>query len=68
MGRCTISRHGGINPASAPRNLTKGQKLPGGINMGMADGHSELIKLENLWICYWHLDWQPPAQRPDVDL
>jgi prepilin-type N-terminal cleavage/methylation domain-containing protein/prepilin-type processing-associated H-X9-DG protein len=68
IGRCTISRHGGGNPASAPRKLAKGQKMPGGINMGMADGHSELIKLENLWNCYWHLDWQPPAQRPDVDL
>lgn len=68
MGRCTISRHGGVNPASAPRNLAKGQRLPGGINMGMADGHSELIKLENLWSCYWHLDWQPPSPRPEVDL
>jgi prepilin-type processing-associated H-X9-DG protein len=67
MGRCTISRHGGVNRASAPRKLGRGQKMPGGINMGFADGHSELIKLENLWTCYWQLDWRPPSPRPDVN-
>ena len=32
--------------------------------MGLADGHVELAKLENLWNYYWHRDWEPPATRP----
>ena len=39
-------------------------QIGGGINMGLADGHAELVKLEDLWTLYWHLDWQPPAPRP----
>ena len=38
--------------------------MPGAINMGLADGHTELVKLEDLWKYYWRLDWQPPAVRP----
>jgi prepilin-type processing-associated H-X9-DG protein len=48
----------------APRNVTPGQRMPGAINMGLADGHAELVQLEELWKYYWHLDWQPPALRP----
>jgi len=65
MGRCTIARHGGRSPALAPRNLAPGEKMPGAINMGFADGHTEMVKLEDLWKLYWHLDWQPPATRPE---
>jgi prepilin-type N-terminal cleavage/methylation domain-containing protein len=32
-------------------------KMSGAINMGLADGHTELVKLEDLWKYYWHLDW-----------
>jgi prepilin-type N-terminal cleavage/methylation domain-containing protein len=64
IGRCTIARHGGRSASSAPRFVPPGQKMPGAIDMGMADGHAELVKLENLWNFYWHLDWQPPAVRP----
>jgi prepilin-type N-terminal cleavage/methylation domain-containing protein/prepilin-type processing-associated H-X9-DG protein len=64
IGRYTISRHGGVRPASAPRNLPAGAKLPGGINVGYADGHSGLAPLESLWSLTWHLDWQTPAARP----
>jgi prepilin-type N-terminal cleavage/methylation domain-containing protein len=64
MARCTIARHGGRSPARAPRKVAPGQKLPGAINMGLADGHAELAKLENLWNYYWHRDWTPPATRP----
>lgn len=64
MGRFTISRHGGVRPASAPRKLTNGSRLPGGINMGFADGHSRLVQLEQLWTLDWHLDWQTPTPRP----
>ena len=42
MPRCTIVRHGGGNPASAPRVFDTSQRMPGAINVGMADGHVEL--------------------------
>ncbi|HWY32117.1 MAG TPA: type II secretion system protein [Candidatus Acidoferrum sp.] len=64
MQRCTISRHGGVNPASAPRTFDPANKMPGAINAGLADGHVELVKLENLWQLYWHLNWQLPSPRP----
>jgi prepilin-type N-terminal cleavage/methylation domain-containing protein/prepilin-type processing-associated H-X9-DG protein len=63
MGRLTIARHGSRSASSAPRNLKPGEKMPGAINMGFADGHSELAKLEDLWKYYWHLDWQTPVAR-----
>jgi prepilin-type processing-associated H-X9-DG protein len=63
MVRCCVARHG-ASSASAPRTFPAGQVLPGGINMGLADGHAELAKLQNLWTYYWHLRWVPPATRP----
>jgi prepilin-type N-terminal cleavage/methylation domain-containing protein/prepilin-type processing-associated H-X9-DG protein len=65
MGRCTILRHGGANPGGAPRVFDTSQTLPGGLNMGFADGHTEFTRLERLWQCNWHLNWQPPATRPE---
>jgi prepilin-type N-terminal cleavage/methylation domain-containing protein len=64
MGRCTIARHGGRSASRAPRDVVPGEKMLGAINMGLADGHTELVKLEDLWRYYWHLDWQPPVTRP----
>ena len=64
MSRITIPRHGGRGPSAAPQNWPAGQPLPGAINMGLADGHAELARLENLWNYYWYLGWQPPATRP----
>jgi prepilin-type N-terminal cleavage/methylation domain-containing protein len=65
MTRCTTPRHGNVSSATAaPRNIPAGQKLPGGIDLGMADGHVELARLENLWTYYWHRDYVPPAVRP----
>lgn len=64
MGRYTIARHGSGRPGSAPRHLSPGDRLTGAIDIGFADGHSELVPLENLWNLYWHLDWQVPANRP----
>jgi prepilin-type N-terminal cleavage/methylation domain-containing protein len=63
MGRCTVARHGG-GFTRAPVSFPAGQVLPGAINMGLADGHAELAKLQNLWSYYWHLGWVPPATRP----
>jgi hypothetical protein len=64
INRFTIGRHGGVTPASAPRNMLPGQALPGTIMMGLADGHAEAVKLQNLWNYYWHLDYKPPVVRP----
>ena len=64
IGRVTIARHGSTPAASAPRNVPKGQKMPGAINIGFADGHVELVRLEKLWDVYWHRDYQPPSPRP----
>jgi len=64
IGRCTLARHGGVSPGAAPRRVSVGQKLPGAINVGCADGHVELVKLEKLWDLYWHRDYQPPSPRP----
>jgi prepilin-type N-terminal cleavage/methylation domain-containing protein/prepilin-type processing-associated H-X9-DG protein len=64
MGRSTIARHGGRGAAGAPRNVPPGQPLPGAVNMAMADGHSELVKINDLWDYYWHLHYQPPVKRP----
>jgi len=48
MGRCTIARHGSRSASRAPREVAPGGKTPGAINMGLADGHTELLKLEDL--------------------
>ena len=64
MSRCTISRHL-MNPRSAPRSVAPGKLLPGGIIISFADGHAEVVKLENLWQQYWHRGYTPPAQRPN---
>ncbi|HZQ47558.1 MAG TPA: type II secretion system protein [Verrucomicrobiae bacterium] len=64
MSRITIPRHGGKSASAASQNWPVGAPLPGGINMGMADGHGELGLLQNLWNYYWYLGWQPPAMRP----
>lgn len=65
MGRLTISRHGRAIPGKAQRNLGPSETLRGSINIGMADGHAELVELEKLWQLQWHRGWQAPAQRPE---
>ena len=64
LSRHTIPRHGNVAAARAAKNFDIKEKLPGAINIGMADGHVELVKLERLWQYYWHMDWVPPAERP----
>jgi len=64
MKRCTIARHGGVNPARAPVNFDTSSRLPGAIDLGMADGHVQSVKLEDLWQLAWHKGWQTPSPRP----
>jgi prepilin-type N-terminal cleavage/methylation domain-containing protein len=63
MGCCTILRHGG-RTANSSVPYHAGQPLPGAINMGLADGHGELSKLNNLWNYSWHLNWTNPPPMP----
>jgi type II secretory pathway pseudopilin PulG len=64
MPRCTIARHANGNPANAPQDFDTRSPLPGAIEMGLADGHVQMVGLEHLWQYYWHLNWVPPSKRP----
>jgi prepilin-type N-terminal cleavage/methylation domain-containing protein/prepilin-type processing-associated H-X9-DG protein len=64
MGRCTIARHGNI--LTPPRVFNPATRMPGSVNMGLFDGHAEVVKLERLWDFYWHLNWNPPGKRPGL--
>jgi prepilin-type processing-associated H-X9-DG protein len=63
VGRLLINRHGGRAPAGVGKASTF-KRLPGGINMGLADGHVEHVSLDTLWGYYWHKNYQPPPIRP----
>src|ERR1035438_185410 len=59
MQRVCIARHG--STASGALGHSTGQPLPGSIEFGFVDGHAENVKLERLWLLYWHLNWQLPT-------
>ncbi len=59
MQRVCIVRHGSV--ASGAVTHSPGQPLPGSIEIGFVDGHAENVKLERLWLLYWHLNWQLPT-------
>jgi prepilin-type N-terminal cleavage/methylation domain-containing protein len=63
ISRFAIPRHSST-PSAAVKNFDKKNVLPGAINVGFADNHTETVKLENLWGLYWHKNWEPPAKRP----
>jgi prepilin-type N-terminal cleavage/methylation domain-containing protein/prepilin-type processing-associated H-X9-DG protein len=62
MGCCTLLRHGGPTAGSSVP-WSPGQPLPGGINLGFADGHAEFSKLPHLWSYAWHLNWNPSLAK-----
>ena len=59
MQRVCIARHG--STASGALGHSPGQPLPGSIEFAFVDGHAENVKLERLWLLYWHLNWQLPT-------
>jgi len=61
----TIARHG-VTPSSAYSNVATDQPLPGSVNVGLADGHVESSRLDNLWSYTWNANYAPPAQRPGL--
>jgi prepilin-type N-terminal cleavage/methylation domain-containing protein/prepilin-type processing-associated H-X9-DG protein len=64
MGRFTIARHGSANLPARGSRFPATSPLPGAINIAMADGHAEPVRLENLWTLSWHREWVIPARRP----
>jgi len=54
--RYLIARHGSAAPGAAPRSIkvTPATVIPGAINLSFADGHVELVKLNNMWQFYWN--------------
>jgi hypothetical protein len=66
MGLCLIDRHNNRPAGAAPTAYpySRGQVLPGVINMAFADNHAELVKLNNLWKYPWHRGWVTPSPHP----
>jgi hypothetical protein len=64
--RVVTPRHGWKDPGAAPRNYNYAQKLPGGVDIGLVDGHVEQPKLDALWSYSWHLNWNAPNPRPGL--
>jgi prepilin-type N-terminal cleavage/methylation domain-containing protein/prepilin-type processing-associated H-X9-DG protein len=61
MERVEIARHGIAIPPTAASTTTP---FPGGVNVGIADGHVEYAKLDTLWsVYYWHA-FSVPQKHP----
>lgn len=65
MAAIAIPRHGN-RPTRIPTAWPARQPLPGAVNVGFYDGHSETVNLERLWQLNWHVDYAPPAKRPGL--
>ena len=55
LGRICIARH----PFIANAKATPGQPLPGGIQMGFADGHAQSVKLKDIKTFMWCVGYTP---------
>jgi prepilin-type N-terminal cleavage/methylation domain-containing protein len=64
--RVVTPRHGWKNPSSAPTVYLYTKPLPGGIDVGISDGHVDQPKLDSLWNYTWHLNWKTPNPRPGL--
>lgn len=66
LSRIAIPRHAAAL-ATAPRNFNPRNKLPGAAGVAFADGHVEVVRLDNLWTkVVWHKNWVAPAKRPGL--
>lgn len=59
MAGVTIARHGSQSPARAPRNQLPPLPRTWGVNVGFDDGHSEWVRLPDLWGLSWNANWVP---------
>jgi len=66
IGLCLIDRHNSRAPATAPTAYpySRGQVLPGMINMSFADNHAQVVKLDDLWNYTWHRGWVKLSPHP----
>jgi prepilin-type N-terminal cleavage/methylation domain-containing protein len=55
LGRCCISRHPALGKVRSQTN----QKLPSGIDMSYADGHSANLRLQDIKKVNWHVGYKP---------
>lgn len=55
LGRVCIARHPLLSGARAQRP----QAVPGGVNVGYVDGHSEKLPLQKIKTVIWHKDFVP---------
>jgi type II secretory pathway pseudopilin PulG len=67
INRIVIPRHGWKNPSAAPTFYNLANILPGGVNLGLSDGHVEMPRLELLWSYYWNRGWVVPKTRPGLN-
>jgi hypothetical protein len=66
MCRAAIARHGGAGGSNAPRSIGPGPGLlPGMSDIGFADGHAQLVKMNDLWGLTWNLTWPLGMTRPN---
>ena len=65
MNTFCVPRHG-RRPGGLPKSWPSSQPLPGAINVGLLDGHAELVPLEGIWQLYWSANYEPPAKRPGL--
>jgi prepilin-type processing-associated H-X9-DG protein len=64
LSRIAIPRHAAAL-GTAPKKFNPKDKLPGAADVGFADGHVEIVRLENLWMrVIWHKNWVAPVKRP----
>lgn len=63
IGRFCIARHGS-RPDPIPKSVAPGASMPGSINAVFVEGHTESVRLDDLWNLYWHRSYVPPAKRP----
>ena len=60
FSRITLTRHGNISPGQEFRPSNSEDKMPGAINVVFADGHSEPVRLNDLWSLTWHKKYGMP--------
>jgi len=65
MKVATVARHG-LAPDKSYSAVDTNVPLPGTVNVGLADGHVEVSKLDNLWSYTWNANYAVPAQRPGL--
>jgi hypothetical protein len=65
LSRVAIPRHAAPRSAAA-RNFDPSTRLPGAVNIVLADNHAETVQLEKLWSFSWHREWIAPAKRPGL--